>query len=83
MAITQGVNGALTQLLGDVTVDQLLPRNRVPQLVGNFLGFLVSTKTMMPSCSTPEHAGHCIQLVGVHDLHVSAGRYLRWWWSYP
>ena len=74
-AVTQGVNGALTQLLGDVTVNRCCRETARLQLVGNFLGFLLGAHEDDDAVVVfdLEHAGHCVQLVGVHDLHVALG----------
>ena len=74
-AVAQGVNGALTQLLGDVTVNRCCRETACLQLVGNFLGFLLGAHEDDNAVVVfdLEHAGHCIQLVGVHDLHIALG----------
>ena len=71
--VTQGVNGALTQLLGDVTVNRCCRETACLQLVGDFLGFLLGAHEDNDAVIVfdLEHAGHCVQLVGVHDLHVA------------
>ena len=74
-AVTQGVDGALTQLLGDITVNRCCRETACLQLVGNLLGLLLGANEDDDAVVVLhlEHAGHCVQLVGVHDLHVALG----------
>ena len=74
-AVAQGIHGALTQLLGNVTVDGSRRKAAGLQLVGDLLGLLLGAHEDDNAVVVfnLEHSGHGVQLVGVHDLHVALG----------